>query len=872
MILTVCLIQVIDDQAPRSSPSTLIIKGSILVCLILMAEEGEDESIYVAALRQLFDSLEPSLKQAGSLSAAEELLLNLEETDENFHRYDFVRLLRNRLERDLSPLVERLIEERGAQYDGCGSIPVLSEEVQSSAEFAQLSQSVLSTVRSASNHLLQSFSDNDCSGSHIPSTSDKITKFSQRVSDSIDNDSLFSSSIDCGDFVFIPAEAYAKLANDLRPGSSLEKRLSVLSTLNQIPHSDIVASENWSGIKEGLSQALGDEIDIIVEKSLKFHARMFATRTAHVTKEIYTSLSEHLIQYFSDSMSHMVSIDSGLDLGDKRNLQLLKKFRLLSQFQQELPSYWIRYPEKLVEEILDSTVKLLSVIPEPLSGDIEQNLMTPMHFLTLIDPLSIWFKKWMHGHYSRAELIKQIFKSKKIVEEACKSCLDFALHCKTELAFSVYEETDDVNPDEDECAVYCRDDILCAYFVHSLSILGRLILYKEGRKLFPIELKERLETVYIPDLIVSIVETMCSIHVQEQTNFEESDFHPALLAAKTLKNIMNGSADACKDCLCRDTVTTALLTPVQKWLDGLCEIKTYSSMDPDHTYALVADVLALLASTEHGKSQILYGEKQDRWKRTRMAPIHTVSEFVKKALQGKLDPQPSQRIINGFLFVCRQLYNTCEGLMILSSYGLNKCVYSALERLMRNSEVSSRIQSVKHTIKPQSPPKCEKGMINKPLNVSPQFVHKHTSRQSVNSSKTLVHNTSSHYVQNTPGHDKGNLLDDGSPEADNILTTDDLVTFSRSMAASLTELQSGDIKERHEKSLLDNLLNFASTPKGVLHVQQTGSINECAEYMYSRYKQNLQVSKIEKFGYGVMMTQIAATAPGMISLENTGTA
>ena len=32
----------------------------------------------------------------------------------------------------------------------------------------------------------------------------------------------------------------------------------------------------------------------------------------------------------------------------------------------------------------------------------------------------------------------------------------------------------------------------------------------------------------------------------------------------------------------------------------------------------------------------------------------------------------------------------------------------------------------------------------------------------------------------------------------------------------------------------------------------------------------MQVSKCEKFGYGVMVTQIAATAPGMVALEKKG--
>ncbi|KAJ7374733.1 hypothetical protein OS493_005080 [Desmophyllum pertusum] len=47
-------------------------------------------------------------------------------------------------------------------------------------------------------------------------------------------------------------------------------------------------------------------------------------------------------------------------------------------------------------------------------------------------------------------------------------------------------------------------------------------------------------------------------------------------------------------------------------------------------------------------------------------------------------------------------------------------------------------------------------------------------------------------------------------------------------------------------------------------------MNECVAYMNERYNKKLQVSKCEKFGYGVMVTQIAATAPGMVALEKRG--
>jgi len=44
-----------------------------------------------------------------------------------------------------------------------------------------------------------------------------------------------------------------------------------------------------------------------------------------------------------------------------------------------------------------------------------------------------------------------------------------------------------------------------------------------------------------------------------------------------------------------------------------------------------------------------------------------------------------------------------------------------------------------------------------------------------------------------------------------------------------------------EEMLLDNLLNFAATPKGLLLLQQTGAINECVSYMFSRFTKKLQV-------------------------------
>lgn len=47
---------------------------------------GEDEEMLQTMLKHLFQSLKEKITGAPSLECAEEILLRLEETDENFHK------------------------------------------------------------------------------------------------------------------------------------------------------------------------------------------------------------------------------------------------------------------------------------------------------------------------------------------------------------------------------------------------------------------------------------------------------------------------------------------------------------------------------------------------------------------------------------------------------------------------------------------------------------------------------------------------------------------------------------------------------------------------------------------------------------------
>ena len=53
-------------------------------------KDDKNQSEFSASLKQFIASLEPALKEAGSVAAAEDYLTHLEATDENFHRFVIV--------------------------------------------------------------------------------------------------------------------------------------------------------------------------------------------------------------------------------------------------------------------------------------------------------------------------------------------------------------------------------------------------------------------------------------------------------------------------------------------------------------------------------------------------------------------------------------------------------------------------------------------------------------------------------------------------------------------------------------------------------------------------------------------------------------
>uniref|UniRef100_S4RUF3 Protein broad-minded n=1 Tax=Petromyzon marinus TaxID=7757 RepID=S4RUF3_PETMA len=758
-----------------------------------MEHAAESDEDMVSSLRELLWGLD-----ARTGMRTTDALLRLEETDDNFHKYEFVKQLKAQLERSLGRVIDDEIE-RSSVGTGVGLsseqetlVQRVAQRVTNSDAYAELEQSLKVRILAAVDVLLGGMEEEK--HSRRPGQSDSVRRSSNSESFSFDNSSDSDSSFN-GAFMFMNQEQFYRIAENLDSRQPLEVRRDALHALYSLPPSDVLASESWSSLRKGLMDALGDADPTLSDKSLRLHAKMFTASSPHVTKEIYTSLAEHLENEFHSQMSSLGSLIGGLDVTNANTEHLLKKIRLLNDFQKEVPSFWIRSPEKLMEEIVESTLSFLACSSDrPQREDTTHNIVHPICLLSLLDPKAAWFKLWMHGYYSRTVVLRLLeTKYISLIKDAVQQCYSYSYIFHTFAANKIaqIDKLCSVRTESGRRTTYTRAELLYLHFVHSLCMLGRLLMYAHGRKLFPLIISNRKEPVSLSDVMVLCVQLMCmhgGAPRDEQSDgvcgvYRQADvYDPGTLALGVLRMLCDGKESA-TECLYNDAVVHALTLPISACLEG-----RMSGANKESTLLHVADIMARVASTDRGLSLLLWGEGKLS-AQAGSSPAHVIVEFCKHTLDGPLvtpagPVQLPWAVIGAFVFVCRQLYNTAEGLQVLQPYRLHDCLAHAWR------EASSAVERA------PTPSVCE---------------------------------------------------------------------FQVPCVG-----QTKEARLAWEETLLDNLLNFAATPRGLLLLQQTGAIGQCVAYMFSRYTSKLQVSKCEKFGYGVMVTQVSATAPGIAAVNNSG--
>ncbi|CAG5121521.1 unnamed protein product [Candidula unifasciata] len=713
-----------------------------------MALRGLEGAELKKGLRELITSWESIVREAGSFEQVEDTLLHLEENDENFHKHDFIKTLKHKLEETLS----NLIDEELDKYSTSGHIDSEIHEtlvsqiihtITQSKQYADLKKKLQKNISEAVDALIANFDSEFGIG---------------RVTSDVDSVMLFNS------------DDLKSITDSLSKMKSASTRKEAMQKLNQIVSGEIVQNKHWPQLRKNLLDVMADPDDQLSELSLKFVAKSF-TCTSHHTYQVYSLLMDFLCSQFNSKNFTMPLVQNGLDSSDKFMIKLLKAFRLMNEFQQEAPNYW-------------GSLNLLMLQMTPQSPSTR---LTPLHFIAVLDPRAQWFTKWMHCNYSRQELLDRLQQYKILVETSLKYCTDFSSLCKPS-PDEMHEVTESLFKtsltESGRRQHYSYSELEYALFIHSLSLLGKLLCYQAGRSFFPYKLKDKPAAVTVSQLLRALVQLIVdSGQTTQYRRIDKNVYESSFLVTEVFK-LLCGTETTCSVLLCKDDIMSTLLSPMSRFLDG-----SHGTPAPNEACLLhVADILCVMASTAKGRQFLLYGESNNLLTRTKSSPAHLVAEFTKRALSSDLSRSsslPSNAVVGAYLYVCRQLYSTCDGLLVLSQYELHTSIAQAWKKL----QVAEKSGGSAMSMKTYETDKCKDTYIS---------------------------------------------------------------------------------RDSWKEMLQDNLLNFASTAKGILLLQQTGALSECIQYMYSRYDKKLQVSKCEKFGYGYMVTQVAATATGIQALQGTG--
>ncbi|XP_064303456.1 protein broad-minded isoform X4 [Phalacrocorax carbo] len=746
---------------------------------------SEDEAHLQSMLRQLLQSVKEKITGAPSVECAEEILLHLEETDENFHNYEFVKYLRQYINNTVGSVIEEETEKcTSAQNQGEVSgydtlVQHVTKKTRESKEYREMMLALKNVMMVVVESLINKFEEDQIHHKELDSKTKRERQSGYYTDNCSDSDSSFNQS-----YTFMSQEQLQLLVERLDPIQPKEVRQEALQTLCCAPPSDILNSESWPNLRKHLTTSLSDPDATFSEKILRFYAKTFSSSPFNMTREVYTSLARHLELYFL-SGEYSLRISAGLDVSNTDINRLLKKVRLLNEYQKEAPSSWIRHPEKYMEEVVESTLSLLTVKHEP-NHPASPDFLSPVYFLALLDIKAVWFKKWTHAYYSRAVVFRLLEKKyKSLIIAAVQKCLDYFEFCKAAVKNSTVIDFSQQHCSDKPNFSYTGPELQFIYFVHSLCLLGRLLIYKQGRNLFPVQLKNKKGSVSITDLLVLFIRLIYYSPSYPKTALaaHTDNYSPASLVMEILQVFCDQTGCAA-ECLYTDAVIDALLHPVQSLLSGT---EVYINC-LETTLIDVADILARIAAVDDGLSLLLYGENEKTAKDDSPTAVQVIIQFTKKLLHDDISLLSGSKnfpVVKGaFIFVCRQMYRTCEGLQMLIPYGLHESIGEAWKKA---SLLSERVPT-------------------------PVTGADSTSRISLESKNVLL----------------------------------------------------------WEETLLDALLNFSATPKGLFLLHSTGAMNDCVNFMFSSLSKKLQTNDYEEFGNRVIVTQMATTPTGAVALQSSG--
>ncbi|TRY70063.1 hypothetical protein TCAL_15021 [Tigriopus californicus] len=348
------------------------------------------------ALRQLLATLEPLIRSSGSSTHLHGMLTYLEEADETaFQHLKLAQWVQRQLTTSIRSMV---MTEISAQCQDSELTPhkmkmvapAILHKIMQSMEIRQCLGEMRKLLQAVGVEMKANF-DQEFAKVILMVDEASLDALGQdfcrpSMNQSVSSqDSLFSTWHQ-SNFIFLQPQEYNRLGEKLNRFSPTDVKIEALNTLLLTQLSEIVSTESWPFVKEGLQSSLMDSSSNVSFLSLKIHHRLMSNITPLATREAFTSVMSSIGGIYRDRnrIQSLPSMTSGISSKKRFHQSFLQVFKLVAHFCTELPKYWLRYPERLVHDMVEH---LFQAITSPSNHHMGKKApIHPMMILAVVDP------------------------------------------------------------------------------------------------------------------------------------------------------------------------------------------------------------------------------------------------------------------------------------------------------------------------------------------------------------------------------------------------------------------------------------------------------------------------------------------------------
>ena len=284
--------------------------------------------------------------------------------------------------------------------------------------------------------------------------------------------------------------------------NSLDIRNRAWNSLNEFAPGDLLHTQFWPMLKGGILCGLADPDLPLQSNYINLIQKLYKEAPPVFTGEIYLCLLSHLTALTMEMYPMKVvpassSIDT-LDLKDSDLSSIVTKLQILNRWQIDIPKHWLYYPDDLNDRIVVGTLNLLRLVKKPNTiseSPVEESFggieISVFDLLALIDPSADWFLVWIGRSKMREQLINFMWQTGLLQEVIWRVCFYAPTrdHCEYGNSTPLPEKHNwkilqEVVDEETKLGVVRIGHVRAFRLLHSIAIIGRILAYAQGRRIF----------------------------------------------------------------------------------------------------------------------------------------------------------------------------------------------------------------------------------------------------------------------------------------------------------------------------------------------------------------------------------------------------